>query len=444
MRDEHKHFFVGTSTRSAAYLSLSARRRHLGVFGKTGMGKSTLLSNLAIRDLRAGHQRLLPLGAKVNIYDNGLLFIDPHGDTARFLLDFIPQDRTNDVIYFDATDRNYTPALNLFSDLPRACHGAAEAALVALFSHIFDLSQKETPRLLHYLRFSLLALMEAPGMTLAHLPYMLGTSERSERFRSWVLRSVTNQEVLDFWLDEYVNHGNRYNTEAAAPVLSRIKAFLSYPAVAHIIGQKHSTIDVRKAMDERQIIIANLSEGVIGEEATNLLGSLLMTKVHLATMSRADIASEDDRVDFPVIVDEFSKFTTSSFANILAEARKMRVNLTAATQFRSQIPVGIRDAVEGNVGGLICFQLGVDDAEHFGKSFGLGNMQVLTDLPPFTAYFKSIQRPGGRRVACPLGPKATRPRAHKVIGASRTNFMVPKAKARAEYRAIKELAFLDR
>lgn len=443
MRDEHEHFCIGEGIYGPEYLSLEARRRHLLVIGKTGMGKSTFLTNLARRDMYASHQRLLPLGTRVNIYDNGLCFIDPHGDTARLLLDYVPQDRTNDVIYFDATDRKFCPGLNIFADLPQASRGAAEAAVVDLFSHIFSLSQEHTPRILHYLRFSLLAIMQAPDMTLAHLPYMLGTSDQCNRFRAWVLRSVGNKEVLDFWLDEYASRSPRVNNEAAAPILSRIKAFLAYPVVANIISQTNSTFDIRQAMDERKIIIANLAEGHIGAEASNLLGSLLMTKIHLASMSRADIPLEDDRVDFPVIVDEFSKFTTSSFANVLSEARKMRVNLTVATQYRSQTTDQIRDAAEGNVAGLVCFQVGVDDAEHFIKSYALGNTAVLVDLPPFKAYFKSIEHPGGTRVDCHPIPKPERPRAEKVINANRVSFMVPRRKAEAEFRAIKDMVFLN-
>lgn len=406
MRDEH--FLIGQATHGGIHLSHDARRRHVAVFGKSGAGKTTFLANLAVHDLNRGA---------------GLCVIDPHGDLAASLLDFIPKARTNATIYFNPNDRNHCVGLNLFADVPEAARPTAAAAVIAAFSHIFGLSPDTTPRLLHYLRFSVLALLDAPGMTLVHLPLMLTDA----RFRSQVLTHVNNPVVQRFWQIEFEQNSKRYNAEAMAPVLSRIQAFLVYPVIRNIIGQRTSTFDLRRAMDERLVIIANLAKGEIGEEASNLLGSLLVSNIQLAAMSRIDTPPEE-RADFGLIVDEFANFTTSSFASLLSEARKMNVNLTLAGQYRSQAPEEIFDAVAGNAGAMIVFRVGAPDAEYFSREFAPVSPEALTDLPAFQAYAKSFDRTGGRRVECRPYPKPSGQRAHLVINASRRGFTRPARK----------------
>lgn len=400
------YFYIGRATFGFVTLSRDARRRHVAVFGKSGAGKTTLLANLAVRDLRAG---------------DGLCVIDPHGDLAESLLDFVPKARTNETIYFDPTDPKRCPGLNLFADVPVAARPTAAAAVIAAFSHIFDLSPDTTPRLLHYLRFSVLALLDAPDTTLVHLPIML----TDPRFRARVLRHVTNPVVQRFWQVEFEQNSKRYNAEAMAPVLSRIEAFLVYPVIRNIIGQVRSTFDLRTVMDERMILIANLAKGQIGEEAANLLGSLLVSKIQLAAMSRID-TPQDKRADFGVIVDEFANFTTSSFANLLSEARKMHVNLTLAGQYRAQAPEEIFDAVAGNAGALIVFRVGAQDAEYFAREFAPLSPEALADLPAFNAYLKSFDHVGAQRVECFDYPTPDGPRAHLVKNASRQQFTRPR------------------
>ncbi len=405
------YFYIGEKTRGRSHLSLNSRRRHMAVFGKSGFGKTTLLANLAVRDMRAG---------------DGLCVLDPHGDLAQALLNYVPKHRTNDVIYFDPANQKHCPGLNLLDDVPTHMIDATAGAVMAVFTHLFELSYKDTPRLLGFLRQAVLALLEAKGMSLAHVPYMLGLDPASRAFRADVLSRIKNPAVRRFWQIEFEANSDRYNTEAAAPVLTRIQSFLTYPVVANIIAQPRSTFDFRQAMDERKIIIANLATGAIGEEAANLLGSLMVSRIQVAAMSRID-TPEDDRADFGLIVDEYSNFTTMSFAKLLSEARKMRVSLTMAGQYRAQATQEIFDAVAGNVGALVVFRVGASDAEYFTKELHPASARHLTELPPFTAYTTSFDRPGGDLVACYPFPALTHePRRHLVENASRRQFTRPR------------------
>ena len=398
-----EHFFLGVNSRGYAVpLSLDARRRHMAVFGKSGAGKTTLLANLAVRDMQAG---------------DGVCVLDPHGDLAQSLLDFVPKRRTNSTIYFNPSDRDHCPGLNLIDNVPEHMIPTAAAAVIASFSHIFELSPSTTPRLLHYLRFSILALLHTPNTTLAHLPRMLSDND----FRYNILRHVQDPAVREFWEVEFENNSHRYNQEAAAPMLSRIKAYLAYPVIRNIIGQAKSTFNVRQAMDDQMIFIANLAKGELGEEASNLLGSLLISEMQLAAMSRVDV-SEDDRADFRLIVDEYTNFTTSSFANLLSEARKMRVSLTLAGQYTAQANDKVFEAIAGNVGAMVVFRVGASDAEYFAKEFGQISSQAIVDLSPYCVYSKTFDRTDARVLECYPYPKATRRRAHLVMNASRQSF----------------------
>ena len=345
------------------------RRRHCAIIGKTGMGKSTLLSNMLTSDMRAGR---------------GVGLIDPHGDLAEELLANVPRHRTGDVVLLDAGDREYPPAFN-----PLQCGRGGDinltaAAVVSAFKKLYGHSWG--PRLEYILRNALLALLEVPGTSLLSLMKMLS----DKRFRESLVRRVQDPLVRSFWLEEFAAKPAKWQEESVAPIQNKVGQFLSSPLLRAIVGQLPGRVDLRSIMDEQKILIVNLSKGRIGEDATTLLGALLVTGIQQAAMSRSDI-TESQRNDFYLYVDEFQNFATDSFATILSEARKYRLNLTLANQFLDQIEEGTRNAVFGNVGSMLCFQLGTTGAETMASQFAGGlQPQDLIALPKFHAYARLL------------------------------------------------------
>jgi hypothetical protein len=252
--------------------------------------------------------------------------VDPHGDLAEQVLQAIPRHRTNDVVSFDAGDREFPIAFN-----PLACHWPEQRPLVAAgvltaFKKLFGDSWG--PRMEHILRNGLLALLETPGTSLVHLSRLLQDSN----FRRTLTGNIEDPLVRAFWQQEFSSWNDRYRTEAIAPVLNKLGFFLSNVILRNILGQQQSSINLRNIMDSGKVLIVNLSKGRIGEDASGLLGSLLINSLQLAAMSRADVI-EEERQDFCLYVDEFQNFATESFATILSEARKYRLSLTVANQY---------------------------------------------------------------------------------------------------------------
>lgn len=347
------------------------RRRHLYIIGKTGMGKSTLLENMIFSDIQAGR---------------GVGLVDPHGDTAEKILDFIPHSRTNDVIIFDPSDVNHPIPFNMLENQDPALNSIVASGLVGVFKKLY--ADSWGPRLEHILRNTILALLEYPNTSMLGITRMLQDSV----FRKRVIRKITDPIVKSFWENEFEKMQERQRTEAISPILNKVGQFLSSPIVRNIVGQPHHSINLRFAMDKGKIIIVNLSKGKIGEDNSALLGSMLITKFQLDAMSRSDIP-EHERKDFYLYVDEFQNFATESFATILSEARKYRLNLTMANQYIAQMPDEVRDAVFGNVGSMISFQVGFDDAEYLAQQFG-GEKFItendLVGLSKYTAYIKLL------------------------------------------------------
>ena len=396
-------------------LKLDDRRRHLFVVGKTGMGKSTLLANMLVSDIRQGR---------------GVGLIDPHGDLAEQVLQAIPRHRTNDVVYFDAGDREFPIAFN-----PLACHWPEQRPLVAAgvltaFKKLFGDSWG--PRMEHILRNALLALLETPGTSLVHLSRLLQDSN----FRRTLTGNIDDPLVRAFWQQEFASWNDRYRTEAIAPVLNKLGFFLSNVILRNVLGQQHSSVNLRSIMDSGQVLIVNLSKGRIGEDASTLLGSLLINSLQLAAMSRADI-SEDDRQDFCLYVDEFQNFATESFATILSEARKYRLSLTVANQYLAQMEEAIADAVFGNVGSLLSFQVGAGDGEVLAEQLG-GDIEAsdVMSLPKYTAYVRLLvdglaQRPFSMETITPAAKQGT-DRAEIVRQQSRNRYARPVRQVEAE------------
>jgi hypothetical protein len=327
-------------------LKRADRGRHLYILGQTGVGKSGLLELLTISDIYSPY---------------GFAVIDPHGDYALSILKRIPAERAQDVIYFNPADVEFPIAFNPMevTDPKLRTHTASE--LIGVLRRMFD---SWGPRLEYILRYSLLALLEYPNATMLDITRIL----TDKGFRKDVMNHVSDPVVRNFWNVEFATWNDKFAAEAVAPVLNKVGAFTANPLVRNIIGQPKSSFNIRQIMDGRKILIVNLSRGLVGEDNAALLGALLVTKIQLASMSRADIAPQD-RIPFYLYVDEFQNFATDSFATILSEARKYALNLTVANQYIAQMSQDVKDAVFGNVGSMIAFRMGADDARGMQKYF---------------------------------------------------------------------------
>ncbi len=355
---EHEHKF-GIKT--------DDRRRHIYVIGKTGMGKTTLLENMALNDIRSG---------------KGVAIIDPHGDFAEKILKFIPSQRTNEVIYFNPADTEYPIAFNVMEKVNPQYRHLVSSGLIGVFKKIW--ADSWGPRLEYLLRNTLLALLEYPDSTLLGVNRMLIDKE----YRKKVISKVSDPVIKSFWQDEFTKYSAQFATEAISPIQNKVGQFLSNPMVRNIVGQTKSSIDMREIMDNQKILIINLSKGRIGEDYSALLGAMLITKIQLAVMSRVDIP-EEERKDFYLYVDEFQNFATESFADILSEARKYRLNLTIAHQYVGQLEDEVRDAVFGNVGTIISFRVGAADAELLEKEFApVFYINDIVNLTKYDIYLK--------------------------------------------------------
>jgi len=325
----------------------SDRSRHVYVLGQTGTGKSKLLELLTLSDI---------------YYDKGFAIIDPHGDYALTMLSFIPERRMNDVIYFNPADRDFPMGFNPLEVYDPMLKSQISSELVGVMKRMFD---SWGPRLEYILRYTLLALLDYPNSTMLDITRML----TDKRFRDDVISHCEDLVVKNFWTIEFASWNEKFATEAVAPVLNKVGAFTANPLIRNIIGQPKSSFNIRKIMDEGKILIVNLSRGIIGEDNAALLGSMFVTKIQLAAMSRADIPRMEDRIPFYLYVDEFQNFATDSFAVILSEARKFGLCLTVANQYINQMEDTVKDAVFGNVGTMITGRVGPEDANYLVKYY---------------------------------------------------------------------------
>ncbi len=361
------------------------RGRHLYIIGQTGTGKSKLLNLLTLSDI---------------YHNQGIAIVDPHGDFATDMLQYIPEHRLKDVIYFNPTDRDFPIAFNPLEVYDASFKNDISSEMVGVLKRMFD---SWGPRLEYILRFTLLALLDYPDSTMLGITRMLTEKE----FRKKVIKEIKDPVVKAFWVNEFASWNDKFANEAVAPVLNKIGAFTANPLIRNIIGQPKSGFDLRKIMDEGKILVVNLSRGQIGEDNASVLGALIVTKIQLAAMGRANVALEDRR-PFYLYVDEFQNFATDSFATILSEARKYALNLTVANQYVSQMPEEVRDAVFGNVGSMVTFRVGAGDSTVLGKYFAptfepddlikLNNRHIFLDMSidgekalPFSA--KTLKMP---------------------------------------------------
>lgn len=359
----------------------SDRAKHIYIIGKTGMGKSTLLENMAIQDVQSGQ---------------GMAFIDPHGGTAEKILDYIPEERIKDVLYFAPFDTDNPVAFNVMEDIGADKRHLVVSGLMATFKKIWV--DAWSGRMEYILSNTILALLEYPNSTLLGVNRMLSDAD----YRDVVISHVKDSAVRAFWTDEFANYGEKYMQEAGDAIKNKVGQFTSNPLIRNIIGQPKSTFNIRDMMDKKKIIIMNLSKGRVGETNMALLGSMLTTRLYIGAMSRADATNLKDLPPFFFYVDEFQNFANDTFSDILSEARKYKLNLTIAHQYVEQMDEKVRAAVFGNVGTTIAFRVGPFDAESLETVFmpkftkedlvNLGFTQVYMTLqidgvgsPPFSA-----------------------------------------------------------
>ncbi len=336
--------FRGTNT--VFGVNRKDRGRHVYIIGQTGTGKSGLLELLTLSDI---------------YYDQGIAIIDPHGDYAYNIMKFVPERRLKDVVFFNPADSEYPIGFNPLEVTDPSLKNHTCSELVGVLKRMFE---SWGPRLEYILRYTILALLDYPNSTMLDITRML--TERT--FRDDVISHVSDPVVRNFWTIEFASWNDKFAAEAVAPVLNKVGAFTANPMLRNIVGQPKSSINLREIMDEGKILIVNLSRGVVGEDNAAILGALMVTKIQLAAMSRANVSLEQ-RKPFYLYVDEFQNFATDSFAVILSEARKYGLNLTVANQYVAQMSQIVRDAVFGNVGSMVSFRVGADDASFLSKYF---------------------------------------------------------------------------
>ena len=343
------------------------RMQHIYVIGKSGTGKSTLLKNMAISDIERG---------------NGLCVIDPHGDLSKDILQYIPEHRKDDLIYFDATNTNNPIAFNPLKGIHPKYHHLVASGLISTFKKIWH--ESWGPRMEYILRFALLTLLEVPDTTLLDIQPLLVDKE----YRQKTLAYCTQEHIFSFWANEYEKYTPSFRNEIISPILNKVGLFRTSTPLRNIVGQKTNSFRLQKVLDEGKILLVNLSKGEIGEDASTLLGSMLVTSVQLAAMHRARQA-EHTRKPFYLYIDECHSFLTLSFVDILAEARKYGLSLFLCHQYIEQLDERVRDAVFGNTGTIISFRVGATDAEYMAKEFyPVFSQDDLVNLPRYAMYLK--------------------------------------------------------
>jgi hypothetical protein len=389
------------------------RTKHVYVIGKTGMGKSCLLENMAVQDIANGE---------------GLCFMDPHGKTADLLLEYVPKERMRDVIYIAPFDVEHPISFNVLESVDIDKRHLVVSGLMSTFKKIWV--DTWSARMEYILTNTLLALLEVPGSTLLGVNKMLSDKE----YRKEIVSKIQDPSVKAFWIKEFANYTERMALEAVPAIQNKVGQFTANPLIRNMIGQPQSSFDFRQAMDSRKIIIINLSKGKLGDENMKLLGGMLVTKIYLAAMSRADMPDRIMKImpNFYLYVDEFQNFANASFADILSEARKYKLNLTIAHQYIEQMDEEVSAAVFGNVGTMIVFRVGAADAEFLEKEFAPGfTIEDLVNLGFAQIYLKlMIDGLTSSPFSATTLPPISHPEvsyAKEIINASREQFSRPRA-----------------
>lgn len=390
------------------------RRQHTYVVGKTGTGKSALMNNMIIQDIANGE---------------GVCVVDPHGELVEGLLSKIPEERVDDVIYFNPADSDSFIGFNILEvPDPKYKHLVA-SGLMGIFTKIWE--NVWSARMEYILNNAILALLDTPGSTLLGIPRILVDRD----YRQKVISNVTDPVVKAFWINEYEQWQDKFRNEAIAPIQNKVGQFLSTALIRNVVGQSKSTIDTFDIMNKGKIFLVNVSKGKIGEDNSALLGAMLITKVQLSAMERVRIP-ESERVDFYLYVDEFQNFATESFVSILSEARKYRLNLILGHQYIGQlvtdVSTRVRDAIFGNVGTMILFRVGAADAEFLEKEFEPEFMiQDMVNLPNYQIYLKLMVdgvtcRPFSARTLPPFRVQSSTVAAERIVENSRKRYARPR------------------
>ncbi len=388
------NFFAQTNFKNKTVrfgIKTADRLRHMYILGKSGTGKSTLLENMAIDDFKK---------------NRGLAFIDPHGDSIENLLNYIPKNRINDVVYFNPADAAAPININILEVENSQSRELVVSGIISVFQKLYG--KNWGPRLQYIFRNALLTLTENPGSTLPDVVKIFADA----KYRHSLYPQITNKQLLNFWQNEFDNLTEDTRLEYTYPILNKVGQFVNSPLIQNVISKPRSSINLAKIMDEGKILLANLSQGRLGEDNATLLGAMLVTKFEQAAMNRLDTKATERR-DFFLYVDEFQNFATLSFVKILSEARKFHLGLILANQYMAQVPEEIQKAIFGNVGTIVAFNMGAEDAHAMAYEFspvfheaslvGLDQHQIVVKMTidgtlsrPFTAYtlppFKSVNQ----------------------------------------------------
>lgn len=390
-------------------IKLSDRRLHMYLIGKTGTGKTTMLENMVLDDMREGR---------------GLAVVDPHGDFVEFVLNRVPSFRINDLVLFDPSDFEYPIGFNLLERVDPDARNIVASGLIGIFKKIWgDISWG--PRLEYILRNTILSLMAFPDSTMLGIMKILV----DKKYREKVLSKVADPVLRDFWLTEYEKYDPKFRTEAIAPIQNKVGQFLSSSTIRNIVGQPHSTIDLKEIMDKKKILLVNLPIGKIGEDNSALLGAMMITKIQLTAMERVHLP-EEEREDFYLYVDEFQNFATEAFATILSEARKYHLNIILANQYIAQMPEPVRDAIFGNIGTIVSFRIGAQDAPFLVKEFApVFDENDLVNLDKYNIYIKmaidGVTCPAFSAITLPPDPNVNKNK-EKIIRLSREKYGRPR------------------
>ena len=390
------------------------RRQHVYILGKSGTGKSALMFNMIIQNIENG---------------DGVCMVDPHGENVEAILSAIPPHRMKDVVYFNPADTEHHIGFNVLELIDPKYKHLVASGLMGIFTKIW--ANAWSARMEYILNNCILALLDTPGTTLLGIPRMLVDKD----YRQKIITNLKDPVIKAFWVHEYEAWQDKFRNEAIAPIQNKVGQFLSTSIIRNIVGQSISTINIFDIMNEGKIFLVNVSKGRIGEDNSSLLGGMIITKIQLAAMERVRIP-ENERKDFYLYVDEFQNFVTDAFAGILSEARKYRLNLTVAHQYTAQLisdkNSSVRDAIFGNVGTMIVFRVGADDAEFLEKEFEPEfTPQDIVNLPNFKVYLKLMidgvsSRPFSAKTLPPMIKSGNKEVEEEVIKSSRDLYCRPR------------------
>lgn len=390
-------------------ISKEDKRRHVYIVGRTGTGKTNLMRNMIISDILAGE---------------GVALIDPHGETAEYILDYIPEQRIDDVIYFNPGDQEYPIGFNPIHLKDKSQRDLVADSIVVVFKKYFE---SWGPRLEHLLYNCIITTLESQGCTLLSVQRIL----TDKKYRKRVLSHVKDKMIHRFWDEEFklLEENKRLYSDAIAPIQNKVGRYLSPKLMRNILGQTRSAFNIRDIMDNRKIFIANLSKGKIGEQNTSLLGALLVARMYTSAMERVDVP-ENDRVDFSLYIDEVHSFTTDAFVNILSEARKYHLSLIINHQFTEQLPFDMLKGVFGNVGTMIGFSVSQTDSKILADEFApYVTTEDFLSLPKFHFYTRMVIKD---RISEPFSAISLPPRyepfnlKETIRALSREKFAVPR------------------